>query len=168
MGQGTWKEQQGIFVLFELGYVRIVEIVLVLIQDFVIFILVEHERKRIVQEGNEEVEPRTFRIEGQRLGKGQSRQGQPRKGKQGILLLQYVPIILVIVQYEQVQPAIVIDVILLISTIQSKPIDQRADPEEGIVQQTRNRHSIQLQFHDDQEARKIMGTSSPKEGNEIE
>jgi hypothetical protein len=157
MGQGTWKEQQGIFVLFELGYVRIVEIVLVLIQDFVIFILVEHERKRIVQEGNEEVEPRTFRIEGQRLGKGQSRQGQPRKGKQGILLLQYVPIILVI------------DVILLlISTIQSKPIDQRADPEEGIVQQTRNRHSIQLQFHDDQEARKIMGTSSPKEGNEIE
>jgi hypothetical protein len=157
MGQGTWKEQQGIFVLFELGYVRIVEIVLVFIQNFVIFILVEHERKRIVQEGNEEVEPRTFRIEGQRLGKGQSRQGQPRKGKQGILLLQYVPIILVI------------DVILLlISTIQSKPIDQRADPEEGIVQQTRNRHSIQLQFHDDQEARKIMGTSSPKEGNEIE
>jgi hypothetical protein len=157
MGQGTWKEQQGIFVLFELEYVRIVEIVLVFIQNFVIFILVEHERKRIVQEGNEEVEPRTFRIEGQRLGKGQSRQGQPRKGKQGILLLQYVPIILVI------------DVILLlISTIQSKPIDQRADPEEGIVQQTRNRHSIQLQFHDDQEARKIMGTSSPKEGNEIE
>jgi hypothetical protein len=157
MGQGTWKEQQGIFVLFELGYVRIVEIVLVLIQDFVIFILVEHERKRIVQEGNEEVEPRTFRIEGQRLGKGQSRQGQPRKGKQGILLLQYVPIILVI------------DVILLlISTIQSKPIDQRADPEEGIVQQTRNRYAIELQFHDDQEARKIMGTSSPKEGNEIE